>query len=696
MKHALRKLIVATLVAFFVAPVSAQMSVFNKSGNLMTLQLVKAGQFYFSKMLLTLPVPPVLWRLDDKGVPVNPLNAADAALYNKTAGTLTIPVLKIDSTVYSNVKLFLPDPDNNPSGASWSLVDLGNVMSTSSPGYDFSYPIVGTMPNKYCTDSAGELSYVIDVPGSTRPQVWKHVADDPCCPLSVTTNSPANIAGTSDVQIYPNPGEGPSTGNFRMMVTYTGKVSSANTVTNTCAKNVTNSVYAGNCVLTAAGTCVADTDTPASTVCVKNVTDSVYAGACVLTAANTCVPTTAESCVVNVPPSIYAGGCFSAGPGLCNPTTGATDYWSCVKNVPDSVYSGACFSPEIGICNATTGAADNGYCTGSLVKRSQFCSLIDNTKYCTKVTTPATSNNQYCSLVTSTTPGLVDQTGVETCVVRPVIDVSNYPAGSNRAALAVSQNTVNATIGQRSTVYISGGLPPYFVTASVPGVVYYELLAADSTGIGQPLVIDGKAIGATQLTVFDYNGTALPIAVKSASLPLFVSPASIDVPEGTLVDVRIEGGVPPLTVYNPTPAWVDAPATVATTPTTITIAMKKSSGSSKTFLVFTDAAGTQASIGEIKISASTGNSTVLPSTLTLKVGESSLIYVTGGTPPMTITNTRPDLIDIPPSLTTIPGTVSVYARKSSSGQAIPIYFVDKYGLQNTVNVTVTSPSTILQ
>ncbi len=696
MMHGTKRLLLAALAALIVAPVSAQMSVFNKSSNLMTLQLVKAGQFYFSKMLLTLPVPPVLWSLDDKGVPVNPLNAADAALYNKTAGTLTVPVLKIDSTVYSNVKLALPDPDNNPAGASWSLVDLGNVMSTSSPGYDLSYPIVGTMANKYCTDSGGELSYVINVAGSTKPQVWKHVADDPCCPLSVTTNSPANIAGTSDVQIYPNPGEGPTTGNFRMMVTFTGKVSSGSSGAGICAKNVTDSVYSGNCVLTAAGTCVADTETPASTTCVKNVADSVYAGSCAFSAANTCVATTAESCVVNVPPSIYAGGCFSAGPGLCNPTTGATDYWSCVKNVPDSVYTGACFSPEIGICNATTGTADNGYCTGSLVKRSQFCSLIDNSKYCTKVTTPATSNSQYCTLVASSTPVLVDQTGVETCVVRPVLDYSNYPTGANKAALAVSSNKVSATVGQRATVYISGGLPPYFVTASLPGIISYELLAADATGIGQPLVIDGKAVGTTQLTVFDYNGTALPITVDSASIPLYVSPSSIDVTEGTLVDVRIEGGVPPLAVYNPTPAWVDAPATVATTPTTITIAMKQSSGSSKTFLRFTDAAGTSASIGEIKISANTGGNTVLPGTITLNVGESSLIYVTGGAAPISILNTRPDLMDIPGSLATTPGTVRVVAKKSTSGQAIPIYFTDKYGIKNTVVVTITAPSTILR
>ena len=696
--NGLKKFLRVALVALIAAPVSAQMSSFNQSTNQMTLQMVKAGGLYFSKMLLTLPVPPVLWSLDNRGVPVNPLKASDAAIYNQTAGTLTIPVLKIDSTVYSNVKLNLPDPNNNPSSASWSLVDLGDVMSTTSPGYEFSYPITGKMPNIYCTDSGGELSYLINVAGSTKPQVWKHVADEPCCPLSVTTNSAANIAGISDVQIYPNPGEGGTTGNFRMMVTFTGKVSSG-TTTPTCEKNVLDVIYPGKCQLSAAGTCIADTPpTVASTSCVKNVPDTVYTGNCSLSAAGTCVAETPESCVKNVPDSVYAGTCFSSpsSPGICTPATGAADYYSCIKNVPDSVYSGACFSPADGICNATTGSSDNGYCTGMIIKKNDFCTRIDNKGYCTLLNTPAINYNQYCSLGSSGTGALVDQTGVETCVIRPVLDALNYPVGSNKAPLEVSESAIKVTIGEKRTVYISGGLPPYFVTASRPGVLAYELLAGDATGIGQALVIQAKTTGTTQLSVFDYNGTALPIAVESASIPLFISPSSIDVPEGTLIDVRIEGGVPPLTVFNPTPDWVEAPATVASTPTTIRIAMKKSSGSSKTFLVFTDAVGTQAGITEIKISASTEGSTVLPATLSLNVGDSSIIYVTGGKPPITILNTRPDLMDIVGSLATTPGTVTVKARKGTDGQAIPIYFTDAYGIRSTVTVEIISPGPILK
>ena len=639
MKYGLKKFLVAALVALIAAPVSAQMSSFDQSKNLMTLQLVKAGGQYFSKMALFLPSPPDLWQLQSKGAAVNPLKASDAAIYSATDGTLQVPVLKIDSTVYANVKFKLPNNGN------WTLLDQGDVMSTTSPGYELSYPITGKMPNIYCTDSGGELSYLINVAGSTKPQVWKHVADEPCCPLSVTTNSTANIAGISDVQIYPNPGEGGSTGNFRMMVTFTGKVSSP---TQTCGKTVPNSVYAGNCMVTAGGTCVPD----------------IY-----------------ESCVVIVPASVYAGTCNRTAPGICSPESGTVDVYSCIKNVPDSVYSGACFSPVDGICNATTGSADNGFCSGITVKKNDFCKSIDNTPYCKFASTDV----------------LVDQTGVETCVIRPVLDVLNYPVGSNKAPLAVSDaGPLEVIMGERRTIYVSGGLPPYFVTASRPGVLGYELLEGDATGIGQALVIQPKTAGTTQLSIFDYNGSVIPISVKSAGIPLLISPSTIDVPEGTLIDVRIEGGIPPLTVFNPAPDWVEAPATVASTPTTIRIAMKKSSGESKTFLVFTDAVGTQAGITEIKISASTEGTTVVPASLNLKVGDSSIIYVTGGNAPISILNTRPDLMNIPESLAKTPGTVTVTAKKGTDGQAIPIFFTDIYGVRNTVNVTITSTTPILK
>jgi hypothetical protein len=594
-------------------------------------------------MALFLPSPPDLWQLQSKGAAVNPLKASDAAIYSATDGTLQVPVLKIDSTVYANVKFKLPNNGN------WTLLDQGDVMSTTSPGYELSYPITGKMPNIYCTDEGGELSYLINVAGSTKPQVWKHVLDEPCCPLSVTTNSTANIAGISDVQIYPNPGEGGSTGNFRMMVTFTGKVSSP-TTTQTCGKTVPNSVYAGNCIATAGGTCVPD----------------IY-----------------ESCVVIVPTSVYAGTCNRTAPGICSPESGTVDVYSCIKNVPDSVYSGACFFPVDGICNATTGSADNTFCSGITVKKSDFCKSIDNTPY--------------CKFVSTTTDVLVDQTGVETCVIRPVLDVLNYPVGSNKAPLAVSDaGPLEVIMGERRTIYVSGGLPPYFVTASRPGVLGYELLEGDATGVGQALVIQPKTAGTTQLSIFDYNGSVIPISVKSAGIPLLVSPSTIDVPEGTLIDVRIEGGIPPLTVFNPAPDWVEAPATVASTPTTIRIAMKKSSGNSKTFLVFTDAVGTQAGITEIKISASTEGTTVVPASLNLKVGDSSIIYVTGGNAPISILNTRPDLMNIPESLAKTPGTVTVTAKKGTDGQAIPIFFTDIYGVRNTVNVTITSTTPILK
>jgi hypothetical protein len=154
-----------------------------------------------------------------------------------------------------------------------------------------------------------------------------------------------------------------------------------------------------------AGSCVTETPLSWVTSCVKNVPNSTYAGTCSSPSFGVCAADPPESCIANVPTSVYSGGCFSASPGLCNPTIGAVDYYSCVKNVPDSVYSGACFSPEKGICNATTGSADNRYCTGSTIKRSEFCAITFNSRFCTAVNTPfvftAVKNAAKASVFTS-------------------------------------------------------------------------------------------------------------------------------------------------------------------------------------------------------------------------------------------------------------------------------------------------------
>jgi hypothetical protein len=269
------------------------------------------------------------------------------------------------------------------------------------------------------------------------------------------------------------------------------------------------------------------------------------------------------------------------------------------------------------------------------------------------------------------------------------VTITNIP-------LLVSPSSITLQVGQYYDLSVSGGTAP--ITIQNPSMAAINLPGSLAATPGTVRVSAKASTGgaAVPIEFIDKDGQLIIVNVTITSIPLWVSPSTIDVPEGTLIDVRIEGGVPPLTVFNPTPNWVDAPTTIASTPTTITIVMKKSSGSSKTFLTFTDAVGTEARISEIKISASTDGTTVLPSTLTLKVGDSSIIYVTGGAVPISILNTRPDLMDVAGSLAKTPGTVTVTARKGTDGQAIPIYFTDAYGIRNTVTVTISANTPILK
>lgn len=527
MKHISKMILSAILVLAGVLPASAQMSEFKQSSNMLTLQLVKVGSQYFSNMSFFMPPPPQTWQLTSKGSLVSPLKAADSAVFDLSTSIVRVPVLKIDNTVYSDVQLKMN------SGGTWSVADLGNTLSTTTPGYELSYPIVTTMPNRYCSDAGGELSYTFD-----NGQVWKHVADEPCCPLSVTTGGTraetiaANINGTSKVEVYPNPGDGPTQGHFRMVVTYTGLVDVPfNSTTTNCVKTVPDSVWAGTCFSPVTGVCsaVPSHDTGTAADCTERATSG---GSFVCFKSNTAVP------------------------GTCK------------------------FDEAAGpIPNRCVYTKDN------------------NPSAC--VSTSNQSSGYY----------QISQTGVETCVVRPVQGVSNYPVAPGRGPLAVSTNAIASGVGQKATVYITGGLPPYYVTSNYPGVVSYELLPESSSVTGQGLVVTPKRAGTAQLMVYDYNRDMVTIEVKSdaaAATPVIIGPSSIDVMEGTFVDLYVMSGVPPITVHNPQNTWVDAPAVIEKVPSSVRILMKKSTGDVEMPLYFTDAAGTVAFI-TIKIKPCTGS-----------------------------------------------------------------------------------------
>lgn len=511
----------ALLLTTSALPVAAQMSEFKQSNNILTLQLVKVGSQYFSNMTFIMPPPPQAWQLTSKGNLVSPLKAADSAVFDTSTSTVRVPVLKIDNTVYSDVQLKLN------SGGSWNVADLGDVLSTATPGYELSYPISSTMPNRYCTDANGELTYKLD-----NGQVWKHVADDPCCPLQVTIGGTlpdtiaANIAGSSKVEIYPNPGEGPTTGHFRMVVSYTGLVD---------------------------------------------------------------VTATASSCVKTVADSVWAGTCFSPATGICspNPTHDAGTVADCQ------------YIPAAGTTPATCMKIATSTAPGSCKIDGLKCAYVKDV------------NTSACQNVSAGYTYTISQAGVETCVVRPVQGVSNYPVAPGRGPLAVSMAAVTATVGQKATVYITGGLPPYYVTATYPGVVSYELLPETSALTGQGLVVTAKRVGATELMIYDYNRDVQTIAVTSngiALAPLTISPVSADLPQGEFVDIDIINGIPPIRVINPNNTWVEAPEIVPTTPAKVRAVMKRAPNAEeiKTFLSFEDQIGQRASI-ELKIKPCKGS-----------------------------------------------------------------------------------------
>lgn len=215
MKHSVRTLLL-TLVTSLLSPlVSAQVSTFNTSSNLLTIKLLQVGSNFYSDSTAVLP-PGQPWTLQSGGTPTTAFGVGPgtAAVYD-SASVLTIPQLQIGTQMLSNVRVSMPV------GGQWSVAGAGDILSVGTAGYAMVFPIVTTISNDHAVDAGGELTYKFN-----NGQVWKHANDDPCMPNS----SRATPLGTSTVEIYPNPSfsgsSGVGEGSFRMVTYFNGEVES--------------------------------------------------------------------------------------------------------------------------------------------------------------------------------------------------------------------------------------------------------------------------------------------------------------------------------------------------------------------------------------------------------------------------------------------------------------------------------------
>jgi len=195
----------------FTVPASAQMASFDPATNVLTLDTLAAGGYYYTGVGIHLP-PGQPWVLVGNPRMVNPLTASDAGVFLN--GQLHLPRTRIQNAIYDRFVLDMPV------GKAWSVSRWGDVVSISSPGYtEQSFPIRSSIRNSYEIDSGGELTYQL-----TNGMVFKYLVDEPCMVPGIGTSDPE---GYSDVEIYPNPGASGSAaaneGNFRFVNYYPSK-----------------------------------------------------------------------------------------------------------------------------------------------------------------------------------------------------------------------------------------------------------------------------------------------------------------------------------------------------------------------------------------------------------------------------------------------------------------------------------------
>ncbi len=201
------------LLMCVIGSTQAQLSTFNTSTNVLTLDTIAVGGQYYSGVGLNFQ-PGQPWSIVGNPRLISPLASIDAASYSYTDGRLNLPRTRIGNAIYDNYILSMPV------GGNVTVLSKGMASSASSPGYqEVAFPIRSKIKNSAETDANGELTYAL-----TNGQVWKHMIDEPCMPPGIGTDDPD---GYSDVEIYPNPGSSGSTaaneGNFRFVTYYPSK-----------------------------------------------------------------------------------------------------------------------------------------------------------------------------------------------------------------------------------------------------------------------------------------------------------------------------------------------------------------------------------------------------------------------------------------------------------------------------------------
>lgn len=244
-------------------------------------------------------------------------------------------------------------------------------------------------------------------------------------------------------------------------------------------------------------------------------------------------------------------------------------------------------------------------------------------------------------------PSKAEATLVETCIVAPVTGIFGVSQGPGQSTLSVSSAAVSGKVGESRAVVISGGMPPYQVIMSSPGIADFWFQPD-----GRELSLKLSQPGDATLTVYDYNKTtaAVTLAVTSD----YFYPPSIDgFTEGTSMDVTVLFGSPPYRVLNPLAPYIEiTPVGSASTTSQFRLTLASVPATSSALnvgLYFIDANGSTAEFAISNFAPNPNLETELASSaakLYLYPDVWQTLTITGGRPPLTANNPVPDWFDV--------------------------------------------------
>jgi len=254
--------------------------------------------------------------------------------------------------------------------------------------------------------------------------------------------------------------------------------------------------------------------------------------------------------------------------------------------------------------------------------------------------------------------------------------------GSNPNQEALSVGAVTALTlmpGEARELPVSGGVPPYRVVSA-------ERAIAVATLDGNRLIIGGQNAGSTQVTVSDYAGDSVPLAVTvGTSIPLYTTaPTALSIGVGPTEarTFRVAGGVKPYVITGNAPLVASVTQLDSDDWQILGVAI----GEAKVRI--RDAAGTEL---EVSVTVGSPELRVSSDNLVLPIGIPATVVLSGGQKPYSIAGGIPAAIQVRPVLNS-DSEFEILGLLATGD--VDVVFADVTG--KTVKVTVTANTSTTQ